>query len=65
MALLKPCPFCGGSNLQLRIKPPFIGEVHCCDCLIDMVIKEYPLDGDLAEQLVKIWNRREYSDRNR
>ena len=59
MAVLKPCPFCGGTNLQLRVRPPFVAEIHCEGCMIDVVIKEDQLKGNWAQQAITIWNRRE------
>lgn len=34
---LKPCPFCGSKNVELRTGMVFNGAVHCNDCTADVV----------------------------
>ena len=48
MSELKPCPFCGSKNVELRTGMVFNGAVHCNDCTADVVFDavRLTLSGD-------------------
>lgn len=59
---LKPCPFCGSDNVELRPGFAFNGAVHCNACTADVVFDAVLLNvtGDLnwREKVTVGWNRR-------
>lgn len=60
MTKLKPCPFCGGTDLHLK---SFFGggadAVICYDCLAIFSQQEITCEEDLVEA----WNRRVKDER--
>lgn len=52
---LKPCPFCGSSNLDIWVDERDCCNIHCvdCDALLSTGVFESTLD-----ELKEIWNRR-------
>lgn len=38
MSELKPCPFCGSTDVELRAGVLFNGAVHCNTCTADVVL---------------------------
>ena len=52
---LKPCPFCGGTDLHLRsFFSPDSDIIVCYDCLATFSQQELTCEEDL----IKAWNRR-------
>lgn len=51
MAELKPCPFCGGSDIRIEKIYDYY-EVLCCDCLSRT--EEYSTN----EEAIEAWNNR-------
>lgn len=66
MSELKPCPFCGSTDVELRSGYLFNGAVHCNNCTADVVFDAVRLineDGiyeetPWREAVTKGWNRR-------
>ncbi len=63
---LKPCPFCGSSNIELYKYNYW--RIHCRDCGTEMSLLHYTPSGHevrqehLEEAIVKVWNRRSGDD---
>ena len=64
MAELKPCPFCGGSNLRI-VGGDSITIIHCRNCKAEM--RRMASDGDeffseetdtTKKAAIEAWNRR-------
>lgn len=63
MAELKPCPFCGGKNISIRIYDPFDGyqgnlsvhRVWCRNCWAQNERKD-------VMDAIEAWNRRAHDD---
>ena len=59
---LKPCPFCGSTNVELRKGMIWNGAVHCNDCSADVVFEAVELiakgDYDWQTAVTDGWNRR-------
>ncbi len=58
---LKPCPFCGSTDIELRKGVIFNGAAHCMDCTADVVFEAFYLvteGGDWREAVRARWNRR-------
>lgn len=59
---LKPCPFCGSENVELRAGALFNGAVHCNDCTADVVFDAVRLtlsgDDNWRDAVIEGWNRR-------
>ncbi len=60
---LKPCPFCGGSNLRFKLSDieGWIAHVECTDCddmLGPMSEFKYDDQSDAEEDAANVWNRR-------
>jgi hypothetical protein len=62
---LKPCPFCGGNNVEYTIcNVPFNDVIKnhfagCIDCNIGFtVVSTNPKYGTIQESLTKEWNNR-------
>ena len=52
---LKPCPFCGGTDLHFRsVFAPDSDVIICYDCLASFSQQELTCEEDL----IKAWNRR-------
>lgn len=67
MSELKPCPFCGSTNVELRKGMFWNGAVHCNDCSADVVFGAFELiakgDYDWQTAVTDGWNRRaKYDD---
>ena len=64
MSDLKPCPFCGSTNVGLRKGMFWNGAVHCYDCSADVVFEAVELiakgDYDWQTAVTDGWNRRAY-----
>lgn len=63
MAELKPCPFCGSENVELRKGIMYNGAVHCNDCGADVIFEGVTLyceeTGDTWQEAETVrWNRR-------
>ena len=62
MSDLKPCPFCGSTNVELRAGIMFNGAVHCNDCSADVVFNAVKLiaegNCDWITAVTNGWNRR-------
>lgn len=62
MSDLKPCPFCGSENVELRSGVMFNGAVHCNNCSADVVFDAVKLvieeDADWKTAVTNGWNRR-------
>ena len=55
MEKLKPCPFCGGTDLHFRsVFAPDADIIVCYDCLTTFSQQELTCEEDL----IKAWNRR-------
>ena len=59
---LRPCPFCGGSNLKLYTKEDdggYNGFVRCmsCDALLGEFV-HYVLKEECEAGIVELWNKR-------
>ena len=63
---LKPCPFCGSTNVELRAGAFWNGAVHCNDCTADVVFAAVELiakgDRDWQSAVTEGWNKRPYDD---
>lgn len=57
---LKPCPFCGSRDVELRKGAILNGAVHCKNCTADVVFNASWLLGDYNWKriLTDGWNRR-------
>lgn len=59
---LKPCPFCGSKNVELRAGVMFNGAVHCNECSADVVFDAVRMiaegDYDWKTAVTDGWNRR-------
>lgn len=63
---LKPCPFCGGSNLKLNIRDEsdtyyddYRGIITCQSCTISLLdTKTYETEKDAEDRITAIWNKR-------
>ncbi len=63
MTKLKPCPFCGSEDVELRDGIAFAGAVYCKRCTADVVFhagKHLFNDCDWKETTTDAWNRREW-----
>lgn len=62
MSELKPCPFCGSQEVELRLGMMWNGAVHCNNCSADVVFDAVRLifegDRDWQTTVTKGWNRR-------
>ena len=62
MTELKPCPFCGSTDVELRAVPVFNGAVHCNTCTADVVFDAMRMieqgDYDCETAVTDSWNRR-------
>lgn len=62
MSELKPCPFCGSKDIELRSGMLFNGAVHCNGCSADVVFDAVKLvangDSDWKSAVINGWNRR-------
>ena len=59
-ALLKPCPFCGGTDLHLESFSGWGADaIVCYDCLATFSQQEITCEDDLIEA----WNRRRDGER--
>lgn len=62
MRELKPCPFCGSTDVELRHGMVFNGAVHCRNCTADVVFDAVKLiregDENWQDAVTKGWNRR-------
>ena len=62
MSELKPCPFCGSQEVELRRGMMWNGAVHCKNCSADVVFYAVRLiaegDRDWQTAVTKGWNRR-------
>lgn len=55
---LKPCPFCGGSNIHVE-RDNDLGSYICCyDCLSSF----WQQEACCEEDNIKAWNRRANND---
>lgn len=60
---LKPCPFCGGTNLRFNLSDieGWIAHVECTDCddmLGPMSEYKYPDKEDAEQDAAAVWNKR-------
>ena len=59
---LKPCPFCGSDDVELRKGMIMNGAVHCNGCTADVVFDAVRLihdgDWDWQSAVTEGWNRR-------
>ncbi len=59
---LKPCPFCGSNNVELRSGFMFNGAVHCNNCTADVVFDAVGLVTTGNDNWQKVctdgWNKR-------
>ena len=56
---LKPCPFCGGNNVNLKrynIKYNDWWYVSCDDC--EIALDPLYFNGQMKEKAIERWNRR-------
>jgi hypothetical protein len=62
MPELKPCPFCGSTDVELRAGVLFNGAVHCNTCTADVVFDAVRMiaqgDYDWETAVTGGWNRR-------
>jgi len=62
MIELKPCPFCGGKDVQINHGAMWGYAAHCNECGADVIFwgmcNPLNLDGDYREELARAWNRR-------
>lgn len=63
MAELKPCPFCGSTDIEFRKGIMFNGAIHCNECTADVVFQAVALVADETgrswqEVSAGAWNRR-------
>ena len=63
---LKPCPFCGSGDVELRAGIVMNGAVHCNNCEADVVFDAVRLirdrDYDWRTAVSIGWNRRDGRD---
>ena len=52
---LKPCPFCGGNNVDVIEYKAGYGTVGCGDCCFEFPSEEYM---GTIENVIEKWNRR-------
>ena len=52
---LKPCPFCGGNNVEVIEYKAGYGTVGCGDCCFEFPSEEYM---GTIENAIERWNRR-------
>ena len=59
---LRPCPFCGSANVELRKGVVMNGAVHCNHCTADVVFDAVRLvregDYDWQTAVTNGWNKR-------
>lgn len=59
---LKPCPFCGSSDIELRPGMLWNGAVHCNNCSADVVFNAVKLfvneNNGWEESVTEGWNKR-------
>ena len=59
---LKPCPFCGSTNIELRKGLFWGGGIHCYECTADVVFDSVKLvadkNCDWKTALTDAWNKR-------
>ena len=57
---LKPCPFCGGTNIKLYSfeSTDLHGFIHVCQYKGDGMVKVESRLFDTEEEAIKVWNRR-------
>ena len=59
---LKPCPFCGSNDVELRSGFMFNGAVHCNNCTADVVFDACRLtltgDNNWQKAVTDGWNKR-------
>lgn len=60
---LKPCPFCGSGDVELRPGIMFNGAVHCNSCTADVAFSAVELivgkvERPWQEEIAESWNRR-------
>lgn len=53
MKELKPCPFCGGNDCELKLNQEIGVYVHCPDCGVSMDGYTY-----WEDMVIEMWNRR-------
>ena len=62
MTELKPCPFCGSTDVELRAGAVFHGAVHCNACTADVVFDAMRMieqgDYDCETAVTDSWNGR-------
>lgn len=56
MSELRPCPFCGGDNVQFIEYKPGYGTVGCGDCCFELPSGDW--ETLPKAEAVKKWNRR-------
>ena len=63
MNKLKPCPFCGGEDIEiqtLHLMPDGFVSCKSCGATIDVQIRNcYNWKKKLVKALIESWNRRE------
>lgn len=70
MSELKPCPFCGSEDVELRPGMFFNGAVHCNRCTADVVFDAVKLISENGlheetpwrEAVTRGWNKRKDDD---
>ena len=57
---LKPCPFCGGTNIKMYSlkNADFHGFIHLCTINGDSMVKVESRLFPTEEDAIKAWNRR-------
>ena len=60
MTKLKPCPFCGGTNVKMYSEndPSLHGFIHICEVDGDGMVKIESRLFQTEEQAIEAWNRR-------
>lgn len=62
---LKPCPFCGSEDIEIRKGVVFAGAVYCRTCTADVIFNAVDnLYNELSweENLISKWNKRSEAD---
>lgn len=60
MTELKPCPFCGGTNITMYSSedPSLHGFIHLCGGVDDCMVKVESWLFATEEEVIEAWNRR-------
>lgn len=62
MIEIKPCPFCGSADVELKNGMMWGYAVHCNECGADVIfhglLRADNLDYDYSDEVIRAWNTR-------